>query len=46
MVVRGELPGSARQALPDGVTFLDAKPAVFEAMLDGWTKTSPSYNTE
>ena len=36
MVVRGELPGSARQALPDGVTFLDAKPAVFEAMLDGW----------
>lgn len=36
MVVRGELPGSARQVLPDGVTFLDAKPAVFEAMLDGW----------
>ncbi|QMU67294.1 tyrosine-type recombinase/integrase [Streptacidiphilus sp. P02-A3a] len=32
-----DLPGAAHLVLADGVVHLDPEPAVFEAMLDGWT---------
>ncbi|MER5387636.1 tyrosine-type recombinase/integrase [Saccharopolyspora sp. NPDC002686] len=33
-----ELAGAAHEVLPTGVTHLDPAPAVFEAMLEGWTR--------
>jgi len=33
-----DLPGSARSVLADGVVPLDPEPAVFAAMLEGWTR--------
>ncbi|WP_327008016.1 hypothetical protein OHA72_12510 [Dactylosporangium sp. NBC_01737] len=33
-----DLPGAAHLVLVDGVVYLDPAPAVFEAMLEGWTR--------
>jgi integrase len=38
VVKAADLAGAAHLMLVDGVSYLDPEPAVFEAMLEGWTK--------
>ncbi|WP_329898494.1 hypothetical protein [Streptomyces sp. SP17KL33] len=38
MVKAADLAGAAHLMLVDGISYLDPEPAVFEAMLEGWTK--------
>jgi hypothetical protein len=38
MVQSADLTGSVQAVLPVGVRYLDPEPAVFEAMLEGWTR--------
>lgn len=37
-----DLPGAAHLVLDSGVRYLDPAPAVFEAMLEGWTRQQKS----
>ncbi|MFD7137289.1 tyrosine-type recombinase/integrase [Streptomyces sp. NPDC059894] len=38
MAKAADLAGAAHLTLVDGISYLDPEPAVFEAMLEGWTK--------
>ncbi|GAA5074413.1 tyrosine-type recombinase/integrase [Streptomyces similanensis] len=42
MAGAADLAGAAHLMLVDGVSYLDPEPAVFEAMLEGWTKQQRS----
>jgi site-specific recombinase XerD len=42
MVQSADLTGSIQAVLPVGVRYLDPEPAVFEAMLEGWTRQQHS----
>ncbi|MFG2692581.1 tyrosine-type recombinase/integrase [Kitasatospora sp. NPDC048407] len=42
MARAADLAGAAHLMLVDGVSYLDPEPAVFEAMLEGWTKQQRS----
>lgn len=38
MAKAADLAGAAHLMLVDGISYMDPAPAVFEAMLEGWTK--------